>query len=175
MAAEPCREKQRQWHVARIFRRSSPAGALLGRRRWQASNPSTACWPTPPRPAAGNRQQRASWKRWPHPASLPAHLCNIMADVIDHMHVQVVRRGLEDLGKGLPAQERHAAAVHPGIVGCRNRRLRVHFIDMQCKVRVLHLRCRHTPAGTLMLSKCWKLGSRAAPGPHPACLRMPWQ
>lgn len=46
------------------------------------------------------------------------HLCNVVADVIDHRHVQIIRSAVELLGKGLARQEGHAAAVHPGVVGC---------------------------------------------------------
>lgn len=44
---------------------------------------------------------------------------NVMRDVVDEMHVEVVGRGVEDFGECLTCQERHAAAVHPGVVGCR--------------------------------------------------------
>ena len=40
-----------------------------------------------------------------------------MADVIHQVHVQVVRSGVEHLGKGLAHQEGHGGAVHPGKVG----------------------------------------------------------
>ena len=40
-----------------------------------------------------------------------------MADIIYDVHVQVVGRGVEHLGEGLPCQEGHAAPVHPRKVG----------------------------------------------------------
>ena len=49
------------------------------------------------------------------------HLGNVVAYVINHVHVQVVRRGVEHLGEGLSRQKGHAAAVDPGKVGrCRH-------------------------------------------------------
>ncbi len=40
-----------------------------------------------------------------------------MADIIHQVHVQLVRSGVEHLGKGLAHQEGHGGAVHPGKVG----------------------------------------------------------
>jgi hypothetical protein len=45
------------------------------------------------------------------------HLGDVVADVIDDIHVQVVGGLLEELGEGLAAQECHGAAVDPRIVG----------------------------------------------------------
>lgn len=45
------------------------------------------------------------------------HLGNVVADVIHHVHVQVVGRGVEHLGKGLATEKGHAAAVDPRVVG----------------------------------------------------------
>jgi hypothetical protein len=47
------------------------------------------------------------------------HFSNIMTDIINNMHVQVVWRGLEHLGKGLSCQECHAAPIDPGKVSGR--------------------------------------------------------
>lgn len=46
-------------------------------------------------------------------------LGDVVRDVVDEVHVEVIGRRLEDFGKGLPRQERHARAVHPRVVGCR--------------------------------------------------------
>ena len=46
------------------------------------------------------------------------NLGDVVADVIDDVHVQVVRGGVEHLSEGLPGQEGHAAPVHPGEVCC---------------------------------------------------------
>ena len=48
-----------------------------------------------------------------------------MRDVIHHMHVQVIWLLAELLGKGLPAEEGHGGAVHPGIVSCGCHRCQV--------------------------------------------------
>eukprot|EP00160_Parvularia_atlantis_P021756 Unigene9553_Nuclearia_a/m.29188 Unigene9553_Nuclearia_a/g.29188 ORF Unigene9553_Nuclearia_a/g.29188 Unigene9553_Nuclearia_a/m.29188 type:complete len:385 (+) Unigene9553_Nuclearia_a:524-1678(+) len=52
-------------------------------------------------------------------------LGDVVRDVVDHVHVQVVRRALECLSKRLPRQERHARSVDPGKVGRRGHRLEV--------------------------------------------------
>ena len=46
-----------------------------------------------------------------------SYLSNVMADIIDEVHVQVIRSGLEHLGKGLAHQEGHGGPIHPGKVG----------------------------------------------------------
>mmetsp|Transcript_7793 Transcript_7793/g.19842 ORF Transcript_7793/g.19842 Transcript_7793/m.19842 type:complete len:223 (+) Transcript_7793:15-683(+) len=45
------------------------------------------------------------------------YLGDVVAHVVHHVHVQVVRGAVEHLGERLPAQERHGAAVHPRVVG----------------------------------------------------------
>lgn len=42
---------------------------------------------------------------------------HVVADVVDHLHVQIVRCGLEHLRERLPGQEGHRAAIHPGEIG----------------------------------------------------------
>jgi hypothetical protein len=53
------------------------------------------------------------------------HFGNVVTDVIDDVHVQVVGRGLEHLGEGLSRQECHAAPVDPGEVGRRRHTVQV--------------------------------------------------
>ena len=53
------------------------------------------------------------------------HLGNVVTHVVDDMHVQVVWRGVEHLGEGLPGQEGHAAPVDPGKVGRRRHAVQI--------------------------------------------------
>jgi hypothetical protein len=53
------------------------------------------------------------------------HFGNIVTDIIDDMHVQVVWRGLEHFGKSLSRQECHAAPVDPGKVGGRSHAVQI--------------------------------------------------
>ena len=44
------------------------------------------------------------------------HLCNVVGDVINDMHVKVFWSGLELLCKRLASQEGHGASVHPRVI-----------------------------------------------------------
>mmetsp|Transcript_25413 Transcript_25413/g.69382 ORF Transcript_25413/g.69382 Transcript_25413/m.69382 type:complete len:282 (+) Transcript_25413:176-1021(+) len=43
----------------------------------------------------------------------------VVGDVVYHEHVQIFGRLVEDLGEGLPREERHRGSVHPRVVGGR--------------------------------------------------------
>mmetsp|Transcript_60629 Transcript_60629/g.170854 ORF Transcript_60629/g.170854 Transcript_60629/m.170854 type:complete len:214 (+) Transcript_60629:358-999(+) len=53
------------------------------------------------------------------------NLRDVVRHVVDEVHVQILGRLVEDLGEGLPRQERHRGAVHPGVVRRGGHRLQV--------------------------------------------------
>lgn len=53
------------------------------------------------------------------------HLGNVVRDVVDDVHVEIIRGGVEHLGEGLAREEGHRAAVHPGEVRRRRHSLEV--------------------------------------------------
>eukprot|EP00982_Pelagococcus_subviridis_P010751 31027-Pelagococcus_subviridis.AAC.5 len=85
-------------------------------------------------------------------------LRDVMRHVVHHVHVQVVRGGVEHLRERLPAQKRHAAPVHPRVVrrarhgaeivlalrrvNSRARQLSIVRLDPVPRHRALHLRQR---------------------------------
>ena len=51
------------------------------------------------------------------PSHVKAHLGDVVRDVIDNMHIQVVSLLLKHLLEGLPHKEGHGGAIDPCIVG----------------------------------------------------------
>lgn len=49
--------------------------------------------------------------------TMHANLGNVMAHIVDHSHVEVIWTGIKNLGKGLAAHKRHAAAIDPCKIG----------------------------------------------------------
>ena len=74
-------------------------------------------WTSIPSPPHTHHTHTTEQQQQQQQAGQGRHLCDVVRDVVDDVHVEVVGRGVEHLGKGLAAQEGHAAAVDPGVVG----------------------------------------------------------
>ncbi len=45
------------------------------------------------------------------------YLGDVMADIVNHIHVQIIWRLTKHFAKRLPHKKRHGGAVNPGVVG----------------------------------------------------------
>ena len=81
-----------------------------------------------PDPGSGSATLHLPMNKEPFPFPVHEvllHFGDVVTDVIDDVHVQVVGGGLEHLGEGLARQEGHAAPVDPGEVGRRRHTVQV--------------------------------------------------